>query len=190
MNLVLDDAEEVYIEKSGKETKARQDLGTYNPQRQLWPSGRHLSSSVGHWWDNKTRLMNRSNSIKRRQHHSNWSYFRIGCWSVFGMDRIEKEEMEGDGISTRGRGQRQGWYWPGLGGRYERWVRCICTTCLNPKKIKYERTERLYWCLITWLPVLSRKDPVIPVTTYPRNIGEGYHFDPNIGVYSIGPWLQ
>jgi len=27
MNLVLDDAEEVYIEKSGKETKARQDLG-------------------------------------------------------------------------------------------------------------------------------------------------------------------
>lgn len=29
MNLVLDDAEEVYIEKSGKETKARQDLGTF-----------------------------------------------------------------------------------------------------------------------------------------------------------------
>jgi small nuclear ribonucleoprotein (snRNP)-like protein len=29
MNLVLDDAEEVYIEKSGKETKARQDLGKY-----------------------------------------------------------------------------------------------------------------------------------------------------------------
>ena len=27
MNLVLDDAEEVYIEKSGRETKARQDLG-------------------------------------------------------------------------------------------------------------------------------------------------------------------
>ena len=29
MNLVLDDAEEVYIEKSGKETKARQDLGKW-----------------------------------------------------------------------------------------------------------------------------------------------------------------
>lgn len=28
MNLVLDDAEEVYIEKSGKETKPSQDLGT------------------------------------------------------------------------------------------------------------------------------------------------------------------
>ena len=29
MNLVLDDAEEVYIAKSGKETKARQDLGKW-----------------------------------------------------------------------------------------------------------------------------------------------------------------
>jgi len=29
MNLVLDDAEEVYFEKSGKETKARQDLGKW-----------------------------------------------------------------------------------------------------------------------------------------------------------------
>jgi small nuclear ribonucleoprotein (snRNP)-like protein len=27
MNLVLDDAEEVYVEKAGKEAKPRQDLG-------------------------------------------------------------------------------------------------------------------------------------------------------------------
>lgn len=32
MNLVLDDAEEVYIEKEGKEVKPRQDLGeSYYP---------------------------------------------------------------------------------------------------------------------------------------------------------------
>jgi hypothetical protein len=29
MNLVLDDAEEVYIEKAGKEVKPRQDLGKW-----------------------------------------------------------------------------------------------------------------------------------------------------------------
>lgn len=36
MNLVLDDAEEVYVEKAGKEAKPRQDLGkSYLPPSKL-----------------------------------------------------------------------------------------------------------------------------------------------------------
>lgn len=46
MNVVLDDAEEVYTEKAGKEIKARRDLGEFSPRHHSLPHRVTLSSCL------------------------------------------------------------------------------------------------------------------------------------------------
>lgn len=88
MNLVLDDAEEVYVEKAGKETKARQDLGESAFQiglrAKVFNLAFHPTCSEGQrtWLDAPTSLVGyltpcRSYHAQGGQHHAHPSCGRM-----------------------------------------------------------------------------------------------------------------